>query len=146
MELQGLKMVEVHHTVVEMRKTHAAVGRNLAEVRAAAGQRGSGVAEGARACERTRVMHLCIRLVLPHTTTSYLLNSVYPFLSPRAPFVHCSPLLLDLSHQLTRHPDQGDGAVAAGAGGAKEPTDAGRAVTDIPRHVIQLILNPRWLS
>jgi hypothetical protein len=41
MELQGLKMVEVHHAVMELRKTHAAVGRNLAEVRAAAGQRGN---------------------------------------------------------------------------------------------------------
>jgi len=52
MESQGLKVVEVQ-TVTELRKTQAAVGRSLAGVRAAAGERGSG---GARACERASVL------------------------------------------------------------------------------------------
>ena len=61
MESQGLKVVEVQQTVTELRKTQAAVGRSLAEVRAAAGARGSGGGGGGRgrssvrACERCSV-------------------------------------------------------------------------------------------
>ena len=40
MEWQGLKVVEVQQSVTELRKTQAAVGRRLAEVRAAKGERG----------------------------------------------------------------------------------------------------------